>query len=219
MPEFFTCTQRLQEWNKPRGRKVESLPVTDLKENKITLNVANLNRMESSQIPSNFDPRPANMRSVDLRAIDILRADLLNIGHACAFTNILVPSVDRALHDHTYSKTLQEDSQPSLIPESALHQLPASPSSPPQEELQPLQFPALDPQEQCRAVKEKLQVSASERMRIEEITRMLSECPVWYDVRQKRITGWKCGQILTQNSRTPVLLKNILYTKPMCTNV
>ena len=123
MPEFFTCTQRLQEWNKPRARKVESLPIIDLKENKITLNVANLNQMESSQIPSNFDPRPANMHSVDLRAIDILRADLLNIGHACAFTNILVPSVDRALHDHTYSKTLQEDSQPSLISDTSCQHL------------------------------------------------------------------------------------------------
>ena len=124
--------------------------------------------------------------------------------------------MDRALHDHTYSKTLQEDSRPSLIPESASHHLPASSSPPPQEELLPLQFPALDPQEQCKAVKEKLQVSARERMRIEEITCMQSECPVWYDVRQKRITGWKCGQILTQKSRTSALLKNILYTKPMC---
>ena len=180
-----------------RGRKVESLPVTDLKENKISLNVANLNQMESSRIPRNFDPRPANIRSVDLLAIDILRADLLNIGHACAFTTILVPSVDRALHDHTYGKILQEDILPSLIPESASHQLPASPSLPLQEELQPLQFPAADLLEQCRAMKEMLQVSARERMRIEEITQMQSECSVWYDVRQKRITGWKCGQILT----------------------
>ena len=215
MPEFFTCTQRLQEWNKPRGRKVESLPVTDLKEHKITLNVANLNRMESSRIPSNFDPRPANMRSVDLGAVDILRADLLNIGHACAFTTILVPSVERALHDHTYSKILQEDALPSLIPESQSHQLPASPRPTPQE-LQPLRLPAPDLPEQCRAMKENLLVSARERMRIEEITRMQSECSAWYEVRQKRITGWKCGQILTQKSRTPALLKNILYTKPMC---
>ena len=48
IPEFFTCTQRLQDWNKPRGRKVESVLVTDLKEQKIMLNVANLNQMESS---------------------------------------------------------------------------------------------------------------------------------------------------------------------------
>ena len=110
------------------------------------LNVANLNRMESSRIPSNFDPRPANMRSIDLRAIDILRVDLLNVCHACAFTTILVPSVERALLDHTYSKTLQEDSLPLLIPESASHQLPASPS-PLREELQPLQLPTSDLQE------------------------------------------------------------------------
>ena len=40
--EFFTCTQRLQQWNKPRGKKLDSMPVTDLKEHKITLNVCQL---------------------------------------------------------------------------------------------------------------------------------------------------------------------------------
>ena len=111
------------------------------------------------------------MHSVDLRAIDILEADLLNICHACAFTTILMPSVERALHDHTYSKTLQEDSLPSFIPESASHQLPASPS-PLQEELQLLQLPTPNPQEQCRAIKEKLQVNARERTRIVVFTHM-----------------------------------------------
>lgn len=109
---------------------------------------------------------------------------------------------------HSYNKTLQEDT----ISLSLSHQLSVSQS--PQEELQPLLVPDL--QEQCRAIKEKLQVSARERIRIEEITRMQSECSLWYEVRQKRITGWKCGQILTQKSRIPALLKNILYTKPMC---
>ena len=44
----------------------------------------------------------------------------------------------------------------------------------PQEELQPLWLPALDLQEQCRVIKEKLQVSASyrERIRMEGITHM-----------------------------------------------
>ena len=53
-------------------------------------------------------------------------------------------------------------------------------------------------------------------MRTEEFTRMQSKCSLWYEVRQKRIIGWKCGQMLTQKSRTPALLKNMLYTKPMC---
>ena len=125
--------------------------------------------------PKQLYPRPANMHSVDLKAIHILRADLLNVCRACTFTTILVPSVERALHDHTYSKTLQEDSLPSLILEYASHQLPASPS-PPREELQPLQLPTPDLQEQCRATKEKLQVNARERRRIEEFTCMQLKC-------------------------------------------
>ena len=38
--EIFTCTQRIQEWNKPRDKK---LTVTDLKEHKIHANAVNLN--------------------------------------------------------------------------------------------------------------------------------------------------------------------------------
>ena len=83
------------------------------------------------------------MCSVDMRAIDILRADLINTFYTCAFTTIQEPSVERALHDHIYSKILQEDSLTSMIPESASHQLPASPTLL-QEELQPLQLPTPD---------------------------------------------------------------------------
>jgi len=46
------------------------------------------------------------MPPADTRAIDILTADLLNISHGCVLPVFqYIPSVERTLHDHTYSKT------------------------------------------------------------------------------------------------------------------
>ena len=56
IPQFFTCTQRIQEWNKPRDKKLSPTTVTDLKEHKIHANAVNLNRRESSRTPNNFNP-------------------------------------------------------------------------------------------------------------------------------------------------------------------
>jgi len=96
IPEFFTCTQRLQEWGQPRPRKLDARPVTDLKEHRININAANLNRRESSSTLTNFDPRPIHLHSADPKALDIVRADVLNFSQPSTFNSVLVPW--RALH-------------------------------------------------------------------------------------------------------------------------
>lgn len=50
------------------------------------------------------------MRSPDPDAVDRLRADLLFLGQPCALLIILVTTVEKALHDHTYCK--QKDGSP-----------------------------------------------------------------------------------------------------------
>ena len=49
------------------------------------------------------------------------------------------------------------------------------------------------------AIKEELKVSARERTRITEITRIQSECSLQYKIRQKQITKWKCDRYLHRN--------------------
>ena len=185
IPEFFTCTQRLQEWNQPRTKKLDTRPVTDLKEHKININVINLNRRESSRTPANYDPRPPHLRFADVKALDILRADLLNINQRSAFNCILVPCSERALHDHTYSKQLEGDASES-VPEAS-HQLPIPAICP---------FDAEEMKERCKTIKQGLQVCSKVRQKIEEATRLQGQYNLWYVVRQKRVTGYKCGQML-----------------------
>ena len=204
MPEFFTCTQRLQEWSQSRARKLDARPVTDLKEHKIKINAVNLNRRESSRTPSTFDPRPLHLRSASTKALDILRADLLSFNQPSAFNSILVPCPERALRDHSYSRKPEGDT-PDSATEAA--QQPPTPAI--------CLLSASEMRERCVVVKEGLQVSSSVRQQIEEATRLQSQCYLWYEVRQKRITGYKCGQILRQKTRTPALLKSVLYSKPL----
>jgi len=59
--------------------KLDARLVTDVKEHRININAANLNRRDSSHTPTNFDPRPIHLRSADPKALDILRADVLNL--------------------------------------------------------------------------------------------------------------------------------------------
>ena len=61
---------------------------------------------------------------------------------------------------------------------------------------------------------EKLQVIAPKRMRIEELTRKQQDCPLWFEVHFKRLTGYKSSQILVQKTWTSCLLQRILYHKP-----
>ena len=52
---------------------------------------------------STFDPRQPEHRKNSTGAIENLRCDLLSLEQHCSFLDILVPSVDKISHDHTYA--------------------------------------------------------------------------------------------------------------------
>lgn len=47
------------------------------------------------------------------------------------------------------------------------------------------------------------------------MTRPQSNRQFWHEVLYKQIASWKCGQILSQKSKTPALLRRLLYHKPL----
>lgn len=59
LPEFLTCTQRLQEWIKPRPREVIPIPALEL-----TSRRKELLRVKGNPppIPTQYDPHPASLR-------------------------------------------------------------------------------------------------------------------------------------------------------------
>ena len=94
--EYLTCTDRLQEWNKPRQKGLDPLPVASLTHRR---NVILQNK--SSSLVS-FDPRPLEHRKLGSEVIETLRCDLLALNESSAFLDLLVPSVEKINHDHMY---------------------------------------------------------------------------------------------------------------------
>ena len=70
LPEFLTCTDQLQQWNRPRPKKLDIIPVANLTARRSEL---------------------------------LIKESLLSLEQHCAFLDILVPSVDKISHDHTYA--------------------------------------------------------------------------------------------------------------------
>ena len=86
-PDFMTCTERLQQWNKPRPHRLEVIPVNELNSRK--LQILKQDFLEES--PANYDPCPLPMWSVDSSSLEEqLRADLANELGNSVFLQILV---------------------------------------------------------------------------------------------------------------------------------
>ena len=189
VPEFRTCTDQLQQWNRPRPKKLDVIPVASLASRRHEL----LNKVVSKSA-STFDPRQPDDCKLGSEALEKLHCDLLSLNQPCAFLNILVPSVEKIRHDHTYSKSLDEEVA-NVIAE-------------------PDEIPSLShSQGRYTDLKSSLNVSLEERIRIERETRNQSSQHEWYILRSKRITGSKCGRILNQQQKTISLLKQCLYPK------
>lgn len=99
LPEFVTCTERLQEWNKCRPKKLDIIPVSDLTTRRCEI----LKKDVKGHSPGTYDPRRPQYRKMKEETIDWFRCDLFSLKYSCAFLDILVPSLSAIHHDHTYA--------------------------------------------------------------------------------------------------------------------
>ena len=202
LPEFLTCTEKLQEWNRPRPKKLAIIPVADLAARRSDI----LLREGKGSSLSTFDPRQPHQRTFDTAAVETLRCDLLSLNQPCAFLDILVPPLDKITHDHTYSLPSGEEememtselAEPSELETDVLHCTTSD------------NLKAV-----CAEIKSTLNVSLVERERIERDTKKQCSQKEWHILRSKRITGSKCGRILCQKRRSTSLLMQCLYPKPL----
>ena len=101
LPDFLTCTDKLQQWNRPWPKQLEVIPISNL-----SFRMSELLQIASkSTSDSTFDPRQPNHRNLGCEAMGKLCCDLLSLNQPCAFLDILVPSVDEIRHDHTFKTT------------------------------------------------------------------------------------------------------------------
>ena len=98
LPDFITCTEKLQEWNRPRGKKVQPIPVEDFIDRKHEI----LGSYRQAPAQKEYDPRPHEYRTLDVARIEQLRRELLAINHDVVLLHLLCPPLDLIEHDHCY---------------------------------------------------------------------------------------------------------------------
>ena len=153
-----------------------------------------------------FDPRQPHQRTLDTTAVETLRCDLLSLNQPCAFLGILVPSLDKITHDHTYS-LLSGNEDVEITSELA---------EPSESDVLHCACTTSDNLKAvCAEIKSTLNVSSAERERIERDTRKQCSQHEWHIVRSKRVTGSKCGRLLGQKRRSTSLLMQCLNPKPL----
>ena len=90
LPEYRTSTEILQQWNRPRQRHVDIVPVDELGSRRRSL-TSSVRSYGSGVV---FDPRPTSLRDLNpLVALEKLRCDLLSLNQPCGLLNIIIPSV------------------------------------------------------------------------------------------------------------------------------
>ena len=214
-PEYLTCTDKLQEWNQPRARKVEPLPACELGGRRRELVPSKMRARGSMAV---FDPRPLHLRQPDVKAMESLRCDLLAISKPCGFLSLLIPSVEKISHDHTYSRSSvvsNENSDPAT--QEVVCPIDAEEVDCHTEvdvETQELLLILAEPTKTADSIIEELTLDEEKRQTLEEGTRSQSSNQVWFEACQKRITASKCGLILNQKKKTVALLQSVIYAKP-----
>ena len=91
LQNFFTYTERLQQWNRPCKRNFDPIPVTAIRDHQQTV-APSAKLLKSSRVPMKFDPKPFHLRHPDPQAIETLQTNLSSINQPCAFFTVLVPS-------------------------------------------------------------------------------------------------------------------------------
>ena len=201
--DFLTCTDKLQQWNQPRGRRVDPIPVTQLGARCCELLPT---KKQSSGAQSIFDPRLLSMREADQAALEQLRCDLLNLGQPSGFLSVIVLCVKKVEHDHCYCSPEQQESRTLDIDPS---------STPLTSDLELSSYFNAVVVTECSILNE-LCLTSQQRDDLEKETRSQANNAQWHESRRCRITGSKCERILQQNEKTAALLRScIFYPKPM----
>ena len=104
LPDFITCTDLMQEWNKPCPKKHKPITVDELQSTRREI----LHQGSTTQpILTMYDPRPPSMRTVEAIRLEQLRLKLLSVDHRCGILQQLIPSDKYLKHDHTYCSSVQ----------------------------------------------------------------------------------------------------------------
>ena len=214
IPDFLTCTDKLQSWNKPRGRKVDPIPVDELCSRRLELT----NTGQHHQLSMILD---LYVWTRIVLSIEKLLCDLINSGstQSCALLPILVPSKKSIELDHSYALARFDQSSSGTASINTVSSNVCGDEDTlvgSDMQLENILKPEYSPEihVQMKSVVEKLCLTGEQRLLLEAQT-MEQNSSLWHQERRCRITGSKCGRILIQKKRTVALLRFCLYPWPL----
>ena len=207
LPAFQTATDKLQQWNQPRSRHVNIIPVDKLGFHHRELQPSTVRSQGSGVV---FDPRPPSLRNLHPMAIENLRCDLQQINKPCGLLNIIIPSLTKIEHDHGNYCTSQLENEEGGASTSA-----AVPSVSNQNTSLLTSSALVEKNMTQEDVLESLSLTSGERIALEKQTRKQSNSSQWHVECRRRITGSKCRRIIIQKRKTVPLLQFCLYPKPI----
>ena len=153
-----------------------------------------------------FDQIPLALRQENQKRVEQLHCTLVNFTQLAGFLSILLPSVSKIQHDHTYSSPF----------DAAAIELETVCRSEKGGMTEVLKFPYNEEEFALLAEAEinQLCLSRDDRITLELETRDQCGCG-WHDARRKQITGSKCGRVIEQKNRTVSLLRFCVYRQPL----
>ena len=211
LPDFITCTEKLQEWNRPRGKKVQPIPVEDFIDRKHEI----LGNYRQAPAQREYNPRPPRYHTPDVARVELLRRELLAINHDVVLLHLLCPPLGLIEHDHCYySKSMPTEG---IASQQSVNHVESDDLIQADEEIHEMQG-SDELLLECLQVKLAMQLSQEEQIQIEIITREQSQSQEWHRSRMHRITGSRCGKILNQKKKTVPLLQSVLYAPKFIVN-
>lgn len=188
----ISCTSVLQQWNRPRKRRLDSKMVEDIsfRNEKYAC--------EPKRSPAEvFDPRPSTLQRTTKADIQEFTDSINSLTVPCVFIHLL-------------SKPTESDNSKDMLPLiprsvkakicSQMMQLPLPPSFECVQQLGQQFISGITP-------------SDSQRQLIEKKTRLQSECVRWHEERYCRLTASNFGRVIQRKSEFNKLALELLSTK------
>ena len=191
-----SCTSVLQQWNKPRKRRLDSKMVEDISFRNEKFNV------ESKRNPTElYDPRPAELRKTTEVDIQELKDSLQCLSMTSGFVHLLSKPSEASNNE--------QDTTLPLIPRSVKAKI----------KYQILKVP-LPPSFECLQEFGKLFISEItptdlQREIIEKKTKLQSDCVRWHEERYCRLTASNFGKIVKRKSEFLNLALELLSSKKL----
>ena len=190
-----SCTSVLQQWNKPRKKRLDSKMVEN-----ISFRNEKFNAEPKRNVGEIFDPRPSALRRTTTAEIEELNDSLQCLSTTCGFVHLL--------------------SKPSEVPNSEQDTLPLIPRSVKAKINHQILKVALPPSFECLqefgiCFIAEITPTDLQRELIERKTRLQANCVRWHEERFCRLTASNFGKVVQRKSEFQKLALELLSNKTL----